>query len=203
LQKGNYYFTFSPGYILSIRALFIWRGLAASGAACQKFAPGLNTVAPVAALPLCFDSPEKTLGTKRRNTVDELFIIVYKLTNGKRIRLEVTSEVKELLEQSDRQIRSQRRQDRRHLEKEEYEDGLTDTTIVYPHEDFADLVIKMDSYKQLYAALEKLSVTQRRRLRMRFFERLTYRRIAEIENVSHKAVEDSIIRALKRLKAIL
>jgi len=135
--------------------------------------------------------------------VDELFIIVYKLTNGKRIRLEVTSEVKELLEQSDRQIRSQRRQDRRHLEKEEYEDGLTDTTIVYPHEDFADLVIKMDSYKQLYAALEKLSVTQRRRLRMRFFERLTYRRIAEIENVSHKAVEDSIIRALKRLKAIL
>jgi DNA-directed RNA polymerase specialized sigma24 family protein len=38
---------------------------------------------------------------------------------------------------------------------------------------------------------------------MRFFDGLTYRGIAEIENVSHKAIEDSIIRALKRLKAIL
>jgi RNA polymerase sigma factor (sigma-70 family) len=135
--------------------------------------------------------------------MDELFVIEYKLAGGKRIRLEVTGEVKELLEQSDRQIRSQRRQDRRHLEKEEYEDGLDDTTIVYPHEDFADLVIRMDSYKRLYAAISKLSETQRRRLRMRFFDGLTYRSIAVIENVSHKAIEDSIIRAIKRLKTIL
>jgi len=135
--------------------------------------------------------------------MDELYVIVYKLADGKRIRLEVTGEVKELLEQSDRQIRSQRRQDRRHLEKEEYEDGLADTTIVYPHEDFADLVIRMDSYKQLHAAMEKLSETQRRRLRMRFFGGLTYRSIAVIENVSHKAIEDSIVRAIKRLKEIL
>jgi len=135
--------------------------------------------------------------------MDELYVIIYKLADGKRIRLEVTGEVKELLEQSDRQIRSQRRQDRRHLEKEEYEDGLADTTIVYPHEDFADLVIRMDSYKQLHAAMEKLSETQRRRLRMRFFGGLTYRSIAVIENVSHKAIEDSIVRAIKRLKEIL
>ena len=125
--------------------------------------------------------------------MDELYVIVYKLADGKRIRLEVTGEVKELLEQSDRQIRSQRRQDRRHLEKEEYDDGLADTTIVYPHEDFADLVIRMDSYKQLHAAMEKLSEIQRRRLRMRFFGGLTYRSIAVIENVSHKAIEDSIM----------
>jgi RNA polymerase sigma factor (sigma-70 family) len=132
--------------------------------------------------------------------MDELFVIVYKLAGGKRIRLEVTSEVKELIESSDRQIRSQRRQDRRHLEKEEYEDGLDDTTIVYPHEDFADLVVRMDSYKRLYAAIEKLSETQRRRLRMRFFDGLTFRRIAEIDSVSHKTVMKSVAQAIEILR---
>ncbi|MCL2163192.1 MAG: hypothetical protein FWH55_02115 [Oscillospiraceae bacterium] len=135
--------------------------------------------------------------------MDELFVIVYKLADGKQIRLEVTSEVKELIEQSYRQIRSQRRQDRRHLEKEEYEDGLANTTIICPHEDFANLVMRMDIYKRLYAAVEKLPETQRRRLRMRFFDAPTYRSIADIDNVSHKAAEESIIRAIKKLKNIL
>ena len=38
--------------------------------------------------------------------------IIYKLANGKRVCLNVSIEVKELLEQSDRQTRSQRRQDK-------------------------------------------------------------------------------------------
>lgn len=132
--------------------------------------------------------------------MDELFIIEYKLAGGKRIWLEVTGGVKELIEQSDRQIRSQRRQDRRHLEKEEYDDGLDDTTIVYPHEDFADLINRMDNYKQLHAAIEKLSETQRRRLQMRFYGGLTYRSIADIENVSHKTIIKSVAQAIVTLR---
>ena len=42
--------------------------------------------------------------------------IEYKTANGSRICVEVSTSVKELLEQSDRQIRSQRRQDRRYLD---------------------------------------------------------------------------------------
>ncbi|TEB07114.1 hypothetical protein Psch_00657 [Pelotomaculum schinkii] len=45
-----------------------------------------------------------------------LVTISYKLANGSQISVEVSTAVKELLEQSDRQIRSQRRQDRRHLD---------------------------------------------------------------------------------------
>ena len=51
--------------------------------------------------------------------------INYKTAVGKEICVTVTVEVKELLAQSDRQIKSQRRQDRRHLT--EYIDSLTPT----------------------------------------------------------------------------
>ena len=69
--------------------------------------------------------------TNRRNIMDKQLVeIMYKLADGKRIRLEVSIEVKDLLEQADRQIRSQQRQDRRR--HTEYVDGLTDTTTVLP-----------------------------------------------------------------------
>ena len=124
--------------------------------------------------------------------------IMYKLADGKRIRLEVTSEVKDLLEQADRQIRSQRRQERRR--HTEYIDGLTDTTIVCPQEDFADLVDRMDSYKRLYSAIEKLTDVQKRRLCLYFFGGLTYREIADFENVNHRTVIRSVEQALCRLR---
>lgn len=129
-----------------------------------------------------------------------LVTIKYKTANGNWICVEVSTTVKELLEQPDRQIRSQGRQDRRYLAKEEYIDGLTDTTMAYPLEDFADLMIKMDERNQLYAAIEMLSEVQKRRLRLYFFAGLSYRQIGEKECVSHNSVARSIRQALKKLK---
>lgn len=130
-----------------------------------------------------------------------LVTIKYKTADGKRICVEVSTAVKELLEQSDRQIRSQGRQDRRYLANEEYIDGLTDTTTVYPQEDFADLIIKMDSYKQLHAIIKKLPEVQRRRLSMYYFDGLTYRQIAEIEGVNHKSIIQSVNLAVHKLRS--
>lgn len=129
-----------------------------------------------------------------------LVMIKYKTADGKRICVEVSTAVKELLEQSDRQIRSQGRQDRRYLANEEYIDGLTDTTTVYPQEDFADLMIRMDSYRELHALIKKLPDMQRRRLSMYFFDGLTYRQIAVIEGVNHKSIVQSVKIALDKLR---
>ena len=81
-----------------------------------------------------------------------LVTIEYKTADGSRICVEVSTSVKELLEQSDRQIRSQRRQDRRYLDYMDFIEGLTDTTMIHPQADAADLVIRMESYRQLYSA---------------------------------------------------
>lgn len=73
-----------------------------------------------------------------------LVTIKYKTADGKGICVEVSTAVKELLEQSDRQIRSQGWQDRRYLDYAEYIDGVTDTAISKPQEDVANLLIRIE-----------------------------------------------------------
>ena len=87
--------------------------------------------------------------------------IVYKLANGKQISIDVSIEVKELLEQTDKQIRSQGRQDRRRLIFVESVDEL-ESVHTQPQEDIANFVNRMDSYKLLYTVIDKLSEVQRR-----------------------------------------
>jgi len=125
--------------------------------------------------------------------------IIYKLANGKRICLNVTIEVKELLEQSDRQIRTQRRQDKRHLDYVESMDEL-DTLPLQPQADIADLVIMMDSHSRLYSAMDKLSDVIRRRVYLYHFCGLSCREIADMEKVHHTTVSRSLQKALKILK---
>jgi hypothetical protein len=138
-----------------------------------------------------------------RNAMDKPIVgIVYKLANGKRIRIDVSIDVKELLEQSDRQIRSQKRKDRRYLDFVENVDEL-DTLPTQPQEDTAALVCMMDRCTHLYASIEKLPKLQRRRILLYFFKRLSLRQIAEMEGVSTTAVADSIKRALVTLKKML
>lgn len=132
-----------------------------------------------------------------------LVTIKYKTANGNEICVEVSTSVKELLEQSDRQIRTQRRQDRRHLDYVDFIDGLTDTAMMNPQEDIADLVIRMESYQRLYTAINQLSEIQRRRLTLNFINNLTLRQIAEIEGVSQAVVSRSIKRALNQLCKLL
>jgi len=129
--------------------------------------------------------------------------IKYKLANGKRISIDVSIEVKNLLEQADRQIRSQRRQDRRHHDSAEYVDGLTDTTTVISHEDFADLIDRLDSYKQLYAAIETLSDIQKQWVYLHYFCGFTYRKIASMESVHHTTVMRTVKRAQRTLMELL
>ena len=136
--------------------------------------------------------------------MDKPFVtITYKTANGNRICVEVSTPVKELLEQSDRQIRSQRRQDRRHLDYMDSIDGLTDAAMNNPQADAADLVIRMESYRQLHTAIGQLPEAQRRRLLLHFADNLTYRQIATLEGVNPFAISHSIKRALLKLQKYL
>jgi RNA polymerase sigma factor (sigma-70 family) len=133
--------------------------------------------------------------------MDNQFVkITYKTADGRRICVEVTTSVKELLEQSDRQIRSQRRQDRRYIDYMDFIDGLTDAAMNYQQEDAANLLIRIESYRQLYMAVNKLPKAQRRRLLLHFVDNLSYRQIAELEGINQSTVGRSINRALIQLK---
>lgn len=125
--------------------------------------------------------------------------IIYQLADGKQIRLDVSIEVKNLLEQTDRQIRSQGRQDRRYLDFVGSVDEL-DTLKTQPQEDTESLVIKMGEYQQLYSAIDKLPEVGRRRLLLHYVHNLTHRQIAELEGVNQSAIGQSIKRAITELQ---
>ena len=122
--------------------------------------------------------------------------INYKTAVGKEICVTVTVEVKELLAQSDRQIQSQWRQDRRHLT--EYIDNLAGTAMAAPLSDPADLLEKKEREQQLHEAMECLTPTQQRRLELLFFTSLSYSQITKLEGVSDKSVAESVAQALKK-----
>jgi RNA polymerase sigma-70 factor (ECF subfamily) len=128
--------------------------------------------------------------------------ILYTLAAGERICLTVTVEVKDLLEQADRQIRSQRRQDRRHIDFAAYTDGESENLMCIPQNDPAELLERKESYGQLHDAITRLTKIQRRRLHMYFFEDMTYRQIAEIEGVGYKAVARSVAQAVEALRRL-
>lgn len=135
--------------------------------------------------------------------MDKSFVtITYKLADGKRICVEVSTPVKELLEQSDRQIRSQRRQDRRHLDFAVFTDEDLASSLLPAYEDTADLLERMERDARLHEVIGKLTDIQRRRLGLYYFDGLSYSRIARIEGVSTQTVFSTIEKALKRLRKL-
>jgi RNA polymerase sigma factor (sigma-70 family) len=128
-----------------------------------------------------------------------LVTIKYKTANGSEICVEVSTPVKELLEQSTRQIQSQRRQDRRHLDFAVHTDEDLDTSLLPAYEDTADLLERLERNTRLHEAIGKLTQVQQRRVRLYFFEGLSYSQIARLEGVNYRSVIDSIKQAIKRL----
>lgn len=131
-----------------------------------------------------------------------LVTIKYKTADGNEICVEVSTSVKELLEQSDRQIRSQRRQDRRYLDFAPLTDELLENSLLGAYEDTADLLERMERDARLHNAIGKLTEIQRRRLHLHFFRGLTCKQIAKLENVNRRAVAYSIRQALNALKKL-
>ncbi len=128
--------------------------------------------------------------------------ITYKTANGSRICVEVSTSVKELLEQSDRQIRSQRRQDRRHLDFAVHTDDDLANSLLPAYEDTADLLERMEREARLHDAIGKLTEIQQRRLSLYYFGGLSYSQIAKQEGVNHRTVIGTIEQALKRLRKL-
>ena len=131
-----------------------------------------------------------------------LVTIEYKTANGNKICVEVSTSVKELLEQSDRQIRSQRRQDRRHLDSKPLTVEYMESTLLSEYEDTANLLDRLERDTRLHKAIGKLTEIQRRRLYLHFFRGLSYKQIARLENVNSRAVAYSITQALTALKKL-
>lgn len=70
-------------------------------------------------------------------------------------------------------------------------------------ESVEDIVFRNIQNEKLHKAVKQLPEVQQRRIKMYFFDGMTYEQIAEIEKCKHPAIIKSIKAALKNLKKFL
>jgi len=81
-------------------------------------------------------------------------------------------------------------------------DGIDQTNAPVTDE-LENLFLSIEDRRALYAAMQHLSSLQRRRLLMRYEEKLTYSEIARREGVAPRVAQRSIERALVKLNLML
>lgn len=135
--------------------------------------------------------------------MDKRVTIEYKINSTKRISVEVSTSVKEVLEQTTRQIQSQRRQDRRRICYTPLTDEFLELSVRAASEDTAVLYEQIERNERLYAAMDKLTEVQKRRVYLYYFRGLKQREIAKMEGVHHASIAQSLKQALKQLYTIL
>lgn len=111
----------------------------------------------------------------------------------------------QFLLESDQKERSYRRKERRYRDYRFYEDGKTELNC----RDFCSLNTVLDQVegfelsKEINAALNALTATQKRRIKLYYYYGFNKAEIAEMERVSHQNVGKSIKKALRILRNIL
>jgi RNA polymerase sigma factor (sigma-70 family) len=92
--------------------------------------------------------------------------------------------------------------DRRHRSKKDIERPDIDQFIPTKPVPFEDRIADKSEVAYVHRLLDALTETQRRRVRMYFFDRLTYQQIADYELVDESAVRNSVKQAIGKLKNI-
>ena len=90
-----------------------------------------------------------------------------------------------------------------HIEHKELSEESIFNRGVNISESLDDYIIRKTSYEELMNAINQLSNTQRRRVKMYYFDELDLKTIAAIEKTSFQMISKSIKKAIKKLKKIL
>lgn len=91
----------------------------------------------------------------------------------------------------------------RHLEHSDVWDEMLNARTVMAIESVEEIVARNIQNEKLHKAISQLPELQQRRVRMYFFEGMTYEEIASREHCKHSAIVKSVKTALKKLKKIL
>ena len=91
----------------------------------------------------------------------------------------------------------------RHIEHKELSEENIYNRVSNNIEGIDDYVIRTSTYDELITAINKLSSTQRRRIKMYYFDELDLKTISTIEHTSFQMISKSIKQGIGNLKKIL
>ena len=148
---------------------------------------------------------------KRRKMVDNPYnlkiinnnyYIIFKSSN-KYNKVEVTKEVFELMDMFELDDLKELNEFDRHIEHSELTEYSLCSRMLFKQESIEDLIVRETSLDDLRKAINMLPEVQRRRIKLYYFDELTEKEIAKLENVSQKNISKSLTIAKNNLKEIL
>lgn len=90
-----------------------------------------------------------------------------------------------------------------HYEHSELTEMSLNRRAAVPCEAVDETVFRRLESENLGNALKELPLVQRRRVMLYYFEKRTYREIADMEGCKYQTIQDSVTAALKKLKKFL
>ncbi len=136
-------------------------------------------------------------------TIDNNYYILFR--DGQNIprMIEVNKETFDIFNQFELDDLKELNEFDRHIEHKELSEESLYNRGANSTESLDDFVIRKTSYEELMNAINQLSSTQRRRVKMYYFDELDLKTIAAIEKTSFQMISKSIKQAIKKLKKIL
>lgn len=134
--------------------------------------------------------------------INNNYYIIFK-SNNKYNEVEVTKEVFDLMNRFELDDLKELNEFDRHIEHSELTEHTLNNRMLFKEESIEDLIIRKTSLEDLRKAINMLSEVQRRRIKLYYFDELTEKEIAKLENVSQKNISKSLTAAKNDLKEIL
>ena len=135
--------------------------------------------------------------------MDGLFYVSFKDGQGVMKKYEINKELYDAFNSFDLEDLSYLNVWDRHIEQSDVWEPTLYERAVDIQESVEDIVIRNLQNKKVHSAIELLPEVQKRRIKLYYFEGLTYKQIATIEGCRYQAIEKSISSALKNLKKFL
>lgn len=135
--------------------------------------------------------------------IDNKFYILFKDGMNTPQIIEVSKEIYNAFNQFELDDLKELNEFDRHIEHKELTEESIHNRGVNKIEEIDDYIIRKTSYEELMTAINQLSTTQRRRIKMYYFDELDLKTIAAIEKTSFQMISKSIKQGIKKLKKIL
>lgn len=133
--------------------------------------------------------------------INNSYYIIFK-SNNKYNEVEVTKEVFDLMNRFELDDLKELNEFDRHIEHSELTEHTLNNRMLFKEESIEDLIIRKTSLEDLRKAINMLPEVQRRRIKLYYFDELTEKEIARLENVSQKNISKSLTIAKNNLKEI-
>lgn len=137
------------------------------------------------------------------STIDNHYYILFRDSSNIPRIVEVKKEIYDIFNQFELDDLKELNEYDRHNEHLELTDESIYKKVINNEDGIDDLIIRNSTYDELINAINKLSNTQRRRIKMYYFDELDLKTIASIEHTSFQMISKSIKQAINNLKKIL